>query len=163
VDALNNFAAKDMMEQMVILDEIKNSDQKEAIDELFELLAKKKCDQATHEMIYHTLFDLMNNDADAIIRGIKHPSFRIQLLSIRRSRNSQIASIIPELTNALTNNADLEIIGEIIMTLGSYKDNAALLDTLCPYLFTQTPAYYHVPWKLLLVWKMKKYEKYSST
>ena len=130
---LENFVAKDMMEQMVILEEIKEKDQKDAIPELFELLAEKKCDQATHEMIYHTLFDLMKGDEQAIISGIRHPSFRIQLLSIRRCRRSGLSAVIPALSDLLQASSDTEVIGEIIMTLGSYKE-PGLIDTLKPYL-----------------------------
>ncbi len=138
MDALKNFVEKDMIEQMVILESLKDSREKEAIGELFELLAQKKCDQATHEMIYHTLYDLMENDAAAIINGIQHHSYRVQLLSIRRCRKSQLVSVIPELIDALRQSSNTEITGEIIMTLGSYKD-PKIIDILCPYLFYNDP------------------------
>lgn len=135
---LENFTQKDMMEQMVLLDEIKEGGKKEAIPQLQQLLAEKKCEQATHEMIYHTLFSLLEDDPAAIKAGIRHPSHRVQLLSIRRCRKSGLIEAKQELIQTLRESADTEVIGEIIMTLGSFKD-PSLIDTLCPYLFHPDP------------------------
>jgi HEAT repeat protein len=135
---LINFNEKDMVEQMAILDDIQAAGQHEAIPELFDLLAAKKCEQATHEMIYHTLFSLMKNDAASIRAGILHPSYRVKLLSIRRCRKSGAVAAAPELIQVLRASNDMEVTGEIIMTLGSFKD-PALIDILCPYLFHPDP------------------------
>lgn len=139
MDALKNFTEKDMLEQMVILEEIKETGQKEAIPEMFELLAGKKCDQATHEMLYHTLFELMEGEEEAIKTGISHPSFRVKLLSIRRCRKSGLTSVVPLLIETLQTTTDTEITGEIIMALGSFKD-PALINTLRPFLFHPEPS-----------------------
>ena len=138
MDALQGFTEKEMLEQMVILDDLKEGGKKEAIPALFELLAAKKCEQATHEMIYHTLFSLMKDEEGWIRAGIRHPSYRIQLLSIRRAMKSQTSSAIPELSELLRTSPDTEVIGAIIMALGSFKD-PALIDILCPYLFHPDP------------------------
>ncbi|MFH1217796.1 MAG: HEAT repeat domain-containing protein [Pseudomonadota bacterium] len=135
---LEDFIQKDMMEQIALLDGIKEKGQKEAIPQLLQLLAEKKCEQATHEMIYHTLFSLMEGDTAAIKAGIRHPSHRVQLLSIRRCRKSHLAEAKDELIQTLRESSDTEMTGEIIMTLGSFKD-PALIDTLCSFLFHPDP------------------------
>ncbi|MFZ5764972.1 MAG: HEAT repeat domain-containing protein [Thermodesulfobacteriota bacterium] len=135
---LDNFTAKDMIEQMALLDDIAEKQRKEVVPELMRLLAEKKCEQATHEMIYHTLFSLMEDDAALIKAGIRHPSYRVQLLSIRRCRKSRLTSARDDLIEILRASSDNEVIGEIIMTLGSFHD-PALIDTLCPYLFHPDP------------------------
>ncbi len=138
MESLHNFEEKDMLEQIAILDDIKESGAKGAIPALFEIYAEKKCDQATHEMVYHTLFAIMDNDVDAIRAGLRHQSYRIQLLSIRRSRKSKLRAVIPDLQEALRTCTGPEVLGEIIMTLGSFED-PALTDTLCPFLFSTDP------------------------
>ncbi|MBI5558598.1 MAG: HEAT repeat domain-containing protein [Deltaproteobacteria bacterium] len=135
---LEKFTEKDMIEQMAILEDTKEAGRKELIPELFELLAAKKCEQATHEMIYHTLFSLMKGDEERIKEGIRHSSYRVQLLSIRCCRKSGMVSVNPELLELLSESDDTAVIGEIIMTLGAFKD-PALIDTLCPYLFHPDP------------------------
>jgi HEAT repeat protein len=138
MDALKGFTDKDMLEQMVILDDIKEGGKKEAIPGLIDLLAAKKCEQATHEMIYHTLFSLMKDEEEWIRAGIRHPSYRIQLLSVRRAMKSGTRAAIPELSELLRASTDPEVIGAIIMALGSFKD-PDMIDILCPYLFHPDP------------------------
>jgi HEAT repeat protein len=135
---LERFTEKDMLEQMAILEDIKEAGKKELLPELFDLLAEKKCEQATHEMIYHTLSSLMQGDEEKIKEGIRHSSYRVQLLSIRCCRKAVTVSAMPELIELLSESDNTEVIGEIIMTLGTFKD-PTLIDILCPYLFHPDP------------------------
>lgn len=155
VEVLKNFTQKDILEQLDILDHINKAQQKETISDLFELLAGKKCQQATHEMIYHTLFSLMKDDEESIRKGILHPSFRVKLLSIRRCRKSKTASAVPELVQILETSDDMEVIGEIIVTLGSFKD-PDLLPILRPYLFHTDPSV--VSWAMEALSSMESHQ-----
>jgi HEAT repeat protein len=134
MDTLKDFDKRDMIEQMMILDEIKETKNKSAIPALLEMFAAKKCDQATHEMLYHTLFDLMIGDADALAMGLRHPAQRVKLLSIRRAKKPAVPAIIPRLMELLYRDQEPQILEETLRTLAAYN-NENLLEELIPFLF----------------------------
>ncbi len=135
----DNFEKLDMIEQMTILEEIKETKDKQAIAPLIELYAAKKCDQATHEMLYHTIFSLMKGEAEALTAGLRHPAQRVKLLSIRRAKKPPVAEILPELLDLLSSDQDPEVLEETIRALGQYKD-PSLLEELIPFLFHDNEA-----------------------
>ncbi|MCK5438250.1 MAG: hypothetical protein KAI90_09550, partial [Desulfobulbaceae bacterium] len=67
---LSDFLNKDMIEQITILDEIKEAGQTDVIPELSDLLANPTGDLAVDEMIYHTMFDMLDGQDDRIIAGL---------------------------------------------------------------------------------------------
>ncbi len=133
MDLLKDFAQKDMIEQIVCLDEIKESRLVEAIPALWNLYANPLGDQAVDEMIYHTLFDLLAGREQEIIAGLGHESGAVRLMCIRRAADGGSSALKDALVKMLASTSGKELISEIIRALGSYKDTA-LTEILLPYL-----------------------------
>ncbi|MCK5544594.1 MAG: HEAT repeat domain-containing protein [Desulfobulbaceae bacterium] len=132
--ALNDFAQKNMIEQITILDEIKGAGQTDVIPELSDLLAHPLGDSAVDEMVYHTLFDMLDGQDDQIVAGLNHKSDKVRLLCIRRAGENAPSSALPVLLDMLEADKDDEdLLGEIIRALGNFKDSA-LVDKLMPFL-----------------------------
>jgi CheY-like chemotaxis protein len=133
MEFLKDFSSKDMIEQITLLDEIKERHQLEAIGPLFELHAHPLGDQAVDEMIYHCLFELLAGQEGQIITGLGNPAPAVQLLCVRRITDGDsdaLKTALLQLLNATTSN---EVIAETIRALVSFKD-PALVDSLLPYL-----------------------------
>ncbi|MBU3936029.1 MAG: response regulator [Proteobacteria bacterium] len=133
MDLLKDFAQKDMIEQIVCLDEIKESRLVEAIPALLDMYAKPLGDQAVDEMIYHTLFDLLVGREQDIITGLGHESEAVRLTCIRRAADGGSTVLKDALVKLLASSSENEIVSEIVRALGSYKD-AGLTEILLPYL-----------------------------
>lgn len=133
MDVLNGFSQKDMIEQISILDEIKEKSQVEAVPQLFELYATPVGDQAVDEMVYHTLFELLVGREADILAGLQHASPRVRLLCIRQAGATALAAARSALEERLQAGESAEIIGEVVRALGNFKD-PSLLEVLVPYL-----------------------------
>ncbi|MBU2538389.1 MAG: response regulator [Proteobacteria bacterium] len=133
MDLLKDFAQKDMIEQIVCLDEIKESRLVEAIPALLDLYANPLGDQAVEEMIYHTLFDLLVGREQDIIAGLGHASEAVRLMCIRRAADGGSPALKDALVTLLDSASQNEIVSEVIRALGSYKDTG-LTKILLPYL-----------------------------
>ncbi len=133
MDLLKDFAQKDMIEQIVCLDEIKESRSVEAIPSLLNLYANPLGDQAVDEMVYHTLFDLLAGREQEIIAGLAHESEAVRLICIRRAADGGSAALKDALVKLLAAASGNELVSEIIRALGSYKDTG-LTGILLPYL-----------------------------
>ncbi|MGV1099546.1 response regulator [Thiovibrio sp. JS02] len=130
---LKDFAQKDMIEQITILDEIKESKQAQAIPELWDLYANPLGDQAVDEMVYHTLFDLLAGQEGEIVAGFAHPSESVRLMCIRRAADGGSPALKDALVKLLAAANSNELVSEIIRALVNYKDSA-LIDTFLPFL-----------------------------
>lgn len=133
MDLLKDFAQKDMIEQIVCLDEIKESKLVDAIPGLWSLYANPLGDQAVDEMVYHTLFDLLAGREQEIIAGLEHEATAVRLMCVRRATDGGSAALKDALVKLLGSKPANELIAEVIRALGSYKD-AELTDILLPYL-----------------------------
>ncbi len=133
MDLLKDFAQKDMIEQIICLDEIKESRLVEAIPALLHLYANPLGDQAVDEMVYHTLFDLLSGREQEIIAGLGHGSEAVRLLCIRRAADGGSVVLKDALVKLLGSASANEQISEIIRALINYKD-AGLTEILLPYL-----------------------------
>lgn len=133
MEILKDFASKDMIEQITILDEIKEAKMLEAITPLVDLHAKPLGDQAVDEMIYHCLFDLLAGQEDHIISGLHNSSEDVQLLCVRRAADGGSDALKEALVKLLASTENSDIIGEVIRALVSFKD-PNLVDNLLPYL-----------------------------
>ena len=133
MDLLKDFAQKDMIEQIVCLDEIKESRLVEAIPVLWNLYANPLGDQAVDEMVYHTLFDLLAGREQEIITGLGHASEAVRLMCVRRAADGGSPVLKDALVKLLASCSGNELVSEVIRALGSYKD-AGLTDILLPYL-----------------------------
>lgn len=133
MDALKDFTQKDMIEQITILDEIKEAGQVEALPWLLELHASPLGDQAVDEMVYHTVFDLLAGQEKEIVAGLRHASEAVRLLCIRRAGFDVADAVKPALIDLLGSRDDPEIVGELIRALGSFRDSG-LVDLFLPYL-----------------------------
>ena len=130
---LQGFAEKDMIEQITILDDIKESGQTEALPELLELYASPMADQAVDEMVYHTLFEVMSGQSQEIIAGLKHPSARVQTICIRRAGEDGDTSVQPAVVEFLKGCTDPEMTSEVLRTLGGFRD-PELTKVISPYI-----------------------------
>ena len=133
MDALAGFSQKDMIEQIMILDEIKEQRQAEAIPALFDLYATPAADSAVDEMVYHTLFELLVGREKEILDGLGHAARRVRLLCIRQAGESASTGAKPVLLAMLKKEQDAELAGEMIRSLGRFR-TADLIDELLPYL-----------------------------
>jgi len=133
MDLLKDFARKDMIEQIVCLDEIKESRMVDAIPGLWDLYANPLGDQAVDEMVYHTLFDLLAGREQEIIAGLAHEAETVRLLCVRRAADGGSAALQDALVKLLGSVPANELIAEIIRALANYKDEG-LTDILLPYL-----------------------------
>ncbi|HIJ91313.1 MAG: response regulator [Desulfobulbaceae bacterium] len=133
MDLLKDFAQKDMIEQIICLDEIKESRLVEAIPALWDLYANPLGDQAVDEMVYHALFDLLAGREQEIIAGLGHASEAVRLMCIRRAADGGSSALKDALVKLLGSVNDNELISEIIRALNNYKD-ADLTEILLPYL-----------------------------
>ncbi|MFH1019377.1 MAG: HEAT repeat domain-containing protein, partial [Pseudomonadota bacterium] len=133
MDLLKDFAQKDMIEQIICLDEIKESGLVEAIPALWNLYANPLGDQAVDEMVYHSLFDLLAGREQEIIVGLGHESEAVRLMCVRRAADGGSPALKEALVKLLASASGNELVAEIIRALGSYKD-AGLSEILLPYL-----------------------------
>lgn len=132
MDLLQGFAQKDMIEQITILDEIKESRKTEAVPGLLTLYANPLGDQAVDEMVYHALYDLLAGREEQIIEGLGHGSATVRLLCVRRAAGGGSEALKKALVEMLTKNNDPEALAEIIRSLATYKD-PGLVPVLLPY------------------------------
>ncbi len=133
MEGLKDFTQKDMIEQITILDEIKESRQVEALPQLFELYGNPLGDQAVNEMVYHTLFDLLAGQEKYIVEGLKNDSREVRLLCIRRAGEEAAEELKPALLDLLKTTEEPELLSEVIRALDKYRD-PGLIETLLPYL-----------------------------
>ncbi|MDH4320787.1 MAG: response regulator [Desulfobulbaceae bacterium] len=127
------FTQKDMIEQIMLLDEIKEKRQAEAIPALFDLYATPAADSAVDEMVYHTLFELLVGREKEILAGLGHASRRVRLLCVRQAGESASTGAKPVLLAMLKEEQDPEMAGEMIRSLGRFR-TADLIGALLPYL-----------------------------
>ncbi|OGR01409.1 MAG: hypothetical protein A2511_00555 [Deltaproteobacteria bacterium RIFOXYD12_FULL_50_9] len=139
MELLKDFAQRDMIEQIMVLEEIKENRQVAAINGLIELCAHPLEDQAVNEMIYHALFDLLADDEAAMIAGLNHESIQVRQVCLRRMQESRPAAALPVLIALLKAGGEPEYLGEIIKVLGSYADPGAN-DLLFSYMRHQDEA-----------------------
>ncbi len=130
---LQGFAEKDMIEQIIILDEIKDANQVDVLPELIDLYAMPLGEQAVDEVVYHTLFSLMAGQTQDVINGLKGDSDRVKLLCVRRAGEDADESVMNTLVEQLQSTDDPEVISEIIRSLGYFKDSS-LTSSLIPFL-----------------------------
>jgi len=132
MDLLQDFAQKDMIEQITILDEIKESGNTQAVPGLLDLYANPLGDQAVDEMVYHTLYGLLAGEEARIIQGLGHESPAVRLLCVRRAADVGSGSLKQALVEMLAKNTDPRMLAEIIRSLAGYKDSG-LCETLLPF------------------------------
>lgn len=133
MDVLKDFSGKDMIEQIDLLEDINLRKLTSAAPALFDLYAGASLDKAVEQVVYHTLFSLLDDEAGLIEKGLMHPSSRIRLLAIRKVCEQPFRHAMPILCRLLSRETDPQLIGETIRALGRF-DAPALVDTLLPYL-----------------------------
>ena len=129
---LREFNDKDMIEQIVILDEIKESGRIDLLPDLMSLYATPHADQAVEEVIYHTLFALLAKAPDAVIAGLRHSSARVRLVAIHRAGDDQTPAALPILIEQLQTTMNPESLAAIIKALGQFHD-PALTGRITPF------------------------------
>lgn len=145
MDLLKDFAQKDMIEQIIILDEVKESKRLELLPDLLSFYANPLGDHAVDEMIYHTLFDLLEGQEQKIISGLTNSSRPVQILCVRRAADGGSETMKAALVSLLDGVEDKELISEIIRALAHFKD-PALIDLFLSYI--QHDDYAIVAWAM---------------
>ncbi len=129
---LDQFCDLDMIDQIVLLESIRDQGDVSAIPSLIALYAERVCDTAVDEMLYHTLFALLALDPAAARAGLAHESPRVRRLCIRCLGKEPVAGGRQALLHRLRQEADAELLAEIIRALEIYGD-AAMVDDLLPF------------------------------
>lgn len=130
---LQDFVGKNMIEQIGILEDIRLRKLKATVPALFDLYAGFSRDKAVDEIIYHTLFSLLDEEAMLVESGLRHPSGRVRLLAVRKVYERPFPEAMPILGKLLNRETDSQLLGETIRALGRF-DDPALVDILLPYL-----------------------------
>ena len=132
MDLLQNFADKDMIEQITILDDIQSNGQHDAVPALFDIYATPLADVAVDEMVYHAVISLLKGRDDLILAGLDHASSRVRLLCIKATGENNVLAALPRLAELLQNNdQETELLTETVRAL-SHMDDPAILDMLLP-------------------------------
>lgn len=139
MDFLKEFSQKDMIEQIMILDELKDAKQVEAVPGLLDLYATPDLDQAVDEMVYYALYELLAGQGALLAGGLGHAAARVRLLCLRRVGADGDAALAPLLLAFLNKEEDPELQAESIRALGMLKDTA-IIPGLLPYLRHDNPA-----------------------
>ena len=133
MEKLKDFARQDMVQQIMLLEEIKDSRELEMIPELMAIYAKPVLDQAVDEILYHNLFELLAGQTGEIASALGGDSPRLQTLAVRRAGEDGQAEVLPSLTTLLHQTTDPEMISEIVRAMGGFRD-PSLTGILLPYL-----------------------------
>ena len=140
MEKLKDFARQDMIQQIMLLEEIKEAREFEAIPELMALYAEPGLlDQAVDEMLYHNLFELLAGQAGAVAVALSGGSLRVQTLAVRRAGEDGQAEVLPALTALLQQTTDPEMTSEIVRALGGFQ-SGGLTGILLPYLLHDNDA-----------------------
>ncbi len=130
---LEGFSEKDTIEQIILLDEIKEQDDKTVLSELFDIYATPLGDQAVDEMVYHTLFNILRGQTQEIINGFSHSDHSVQLICIRSAVDNAPPELQKELLDLLGRSNNTEIMAEILRALANFEDKN-LVEQLTPYI-----------------------------
>ncbi|MCB2183231.1 MAG: response regulator [Desulfobulbaceae bacterium] len=134
MDTLQNFQDKNMIEQIMILDEIRESGQGQAISALFDIYSSPLPDTAVDEMVYHALISLLRDDHAQILAGFNHEALRVKLLCIKAAGENGVSAALDPLKKMLEScSGDIEFLTEVVRAL-SRLDDPALFDVLLPYM-----------------------------
>lgn len=119
---LQGFSDKDTIDQIVLLDTIKDSGRIDLLPDLMDLYATPHPDQAVEEIVYYSLVTLLRQAPEAILRGLRHPSQRVRLVAIQCGGEEQIAAAFPVLVEQLQAEVSPEFLGAIILALSHFHD-----------------------------------------
>lgn len=134
MDTLQNFKEKNMIEQIMILDEIREGDQVQDISVLFDIYSSPLPDKAVDEMVYHTLISLLQNEHGQILAGFDHAAQRVKLLCIKAAGEYCVSGALDPLKVLLeSSSADIELLTEVVQAL-SRLDDPSLFDLLLPFM-----------------------------
>ncbi|MEW6426694.1 MAG: HEAT repeat domain-containing protein [Thermodesulfobacteriota bacterium] len=133
METLHDFCAKDMTEQIGILESLRERRVTEAIPELFALYADRCFDQVVEEMLYHALADLLAGQPSAVAEGLRNPCERVRLLSIRQTRKTRIENGGRLLADLMVGEEDPIMLAEILRALAMYRD-PELVERIMPLL-----------------------------
>ena len=128
---LRDFLARDMVEQITLLEEIKESGRHEALPALAELYATPHADQAVDESVYHTLFALLARDGAAVVDCLRHPAERVRLVAVRRAGVDLVPEAKAVLVEQLRTASRPEVLAATIKAVGQF-DDPELADLIAP-------------------------------
>lgn len=111
-----------MVEQVVVLEDIKERDLVRYLPDLLKIYSAAECDDAVDEMLYHTIFSLLDHREDDILDGMENQDRRIRQLCIRKAADVTPNRVKDRLVQELDEGEDQEMVSEIIRALSYYKD-----------------------------------------
>jgi len=121
---LQGFSDKDTIDQIVLLDTIKDTGRVDLLPDLMDLYATPHPDQAVEEIVYYTLVTLLRQAPEALLRGLRHPSERVRLVAIQCGGEEQLPAVFPILVEQLRGTPSPEYLGAIILALSHFHDPA---------------------------------------
>lgn len=130
---LRGFSDKDMIEQIVLLDEIKDSGRVDALPGLMELYATPHHDTAVDEMVYHTLFALLALAHESVILALGHPAERVRLVAVRRAGEDRVPGALTILVEQLSAPMASETLAATIKAVSQYGV-PALTELIVPFI-----------------------------
>lgn len=152
MERLKDFVQKDMIEQITLLEEVKEDDHEKAVPALLALYAEPLPDQAVDEMVYHTLFEMLATAEKQTVAALRHASPRVQLLAVRRAGESGFRAALPTLIELLA-IGESEILAEAIRALGCFHE-PVVVNALLPLL--------HHPDYAVTAWAMRALAKFPE-
>lgn len=133
MESWQDFTGKDMIEQIGILEDIRQGRDIASLPALLHLYAEPLCDKAVDEMIYYTIARLLDADTELILGALSQTSPRIKMLAVRKVHEKPFPEAREVLAGMLQSEKDSQLLGEILRALGKYGDEA-LVDELLPFL-----------------------------
>lgn len=133
MDLVQDFAGKDMIEQIAVLERIRQEGRVDAIAGLIDLYAGAALDTAVREMIYHALFSLLQKDQGALAAACAYPANEVRLLAVRVIHQQQRPENLSLLLGQLAQEKEAAISGEIIRALAQYDDQA-VVEAVLPFI-----------------------------
>ncbi len=133
MDKFKDFAEKDMLEQIDMLEQVVTDNEIQAVAPLLDLYGSQVCDQAVEEVMYHALQQLMQGHDAAVMQGLSHPATDIQLLAMRCGCESGSAYFQTYLVEKLHKTTDPVLLAEIIRSMTAFADTE-LITVLLPYM-----------------------------
>ncbi len=130
---LDGFRDMDMIEQIVVLEKVREEGGHDEVVDLMALYEAGAGDDAVDEMVYHALYDLLEKDEDEVIRGIAGASSRVRELCLRRVAAGGFAAAVDPLLLMLADVSEPELVVEGLRALKPYV-NAAVADAVMSWL-----------------------------
>ncbi len=126
MDKLKDFRSRDFFEQIGILQEIEESKQSEAVDDLFELFTSPLDDNAVDTMVRNCLRNLLLLHSDKVVAGLDSSNLAIRHFCVGVAGEKELAECAPQLLKLAQSEADPDILLFILTAMGRIRHESFL-------------------------------------